>query len=222
MRDAAAARQHRETIGGLWDEMGEHQMRFLVAQGLQPQHRLLDIGCGPLRLGARAIRYLDPRRYFGTDISGDLVMAGYNLELDDALRLKTPPANFAINDNFDFGFLPRPVDMAIAQSVFPHLPLNHLRRCLATLAPKLVPGGRFFVTFFECPTRMDISPPLLQFRAGDPFRSGVQTTDYKDPYHHKVSDLEWAANPGTWSLELLGDWNHPQNQQMAVYVRRPL
>ena len=38
-------------IGGLWDEMGKHQFEFLQSKGLEPQHKLLDIGCGSLRGG---------------------------------------------------------------------------------------------------------------------------------------------------------------------------
>ena len=38
-------------IGGLWDQMGQHQFDFLKKKGLKPQHKLLDIGCGSLRGG---------------------------------------------------------------------------------------------------------------------------------------------------------------------------
>ena len=111
MRDAVAAGKHRDVIGGLWDQMGHHQLRFLVEQGLAPQHRLLDIGCGSLRLGMHAIEYLEPGHYFGTDISGDLIDAGYRIELNDALRSKAPRHHFAVNADFDFGLLSGPVDV---------------------------------------------------------------------------------------------------------------
>jgi hypothetical protein len=55
MRADVAAGQHRELIGGLGELMGDHQLQFLVDQGLKPEHRLLDIGCGSLRLGVKAI-----------------------------------------------------------------------------------------------------------------------------------------------------------------------
>ena len=68
--------RHREAIGGLWDEIGDLQMRFLIAQGMQPGHRLLDVGCGSLRLGSRAVEYLDAQRYFGSDLNEVLIRAG--------------------------------------------------------------------------------------------------------------------------------------------------
>lgn len=212
----AAVRQgaHREVIGGLWHEIGDHQFRYLVAQGMQPDHRLLDIGCGSLRLGARAIAWLKPGHYFGADISAALIEAGREHELDDALRAKAPPGNFAVNGDFDFGFLPGPVDLAIAQSVFTHLPLNHLRRCLATLAPHMAPGGRLFVTYFECPEGEDLHAPRVQPPAG------IVTHDYRDPYHYRVADLAWAVADSPWTFQPIGDWDHPRGQRMAAYLRR--
>lgn len=220
VRDAVVAGRHRDLIGGVWEEMGSRQQQFLVEHGLRPHHRLLDIGCGSLRLGVHAIGYLEQGHYFGTDISGDLIEAGYRSELTDALQAKAPRSQFAVSDDFEFGFLPQPVDVAIAQSVFTHLPLNHLRRCLAKLSNHIVSGGRFFVTFFECPAGKDIQSPIKQSSGDSLFNAGVVTYDYKDPYHYRISDLEWAADPNVWSLEVIGDWGHPRGQQMAAYVRR--
>ena len=55
----AAEGQHRKIIGGLWDEIGQLQFDYLRENGLTPQSRLLDIGCGSLRLGAKAVAYLE-------------------------------------------------------------------------------------------------------------------------------------------------------------------
>src|SRR3979409_2149502 len=60
---------HRAAVGGRWEEIGELQFQFLRTHGLEPQHRLLDIGCGSLRGGVRFVSYLDPGNYFGIDIS---------------------------------------------------------------------------------------------------------------------------------------------------------
>ena len=59
------AGQHREMIGGLWDEMGQLQFDFMCARGLLPEHRLLDLGCGALRGGVHFARYLQPGKYYG-------------------------------------------------------------------------------------------------------------------------------------------------------------
>lgn len=209
--DAIRDGQHRETIGGLWDEMGAHQMAFLIARGMQPSDRLLDVGCGSLRLGVHAIAYLDAGRYFGTDLNPDLIDAGRERELDDAQRLKAPRSQFASDDAFDFGFLPEPMDFAIAQSVFTHLPLNHLRRCLATLRPHMAESGQFLVTYFDCPTERSLFEPMTQPRGG------VVTHDYMDPYHYRLADMAWAAEQTGWRLEPIGDWSHPRNQSIVAF-----
>lgn len=205
---------HRQIIGGLWDEIGDHQMAFLLARGLRRRDRLLDVGCGSLRLGARAIAWLDGGRYYGTDISAALIEAGRERELDEALRAKAPADHFAVNNNFDFSHLSEPVDVAIAQSVFTHLPLNHLRRCLALLAPHVVSGGRFFVTYFDCPEADNLYQPRTQAPAG------VVTHDFQDPYHYRPSDLDWVIDRAPWRLEPIGAWDHPRGQQICAYVRQ--
>lgn len=209
-----AAGNHRQIIGGLWDEIGMLQMQFLLDQGLTPDHRLLDIGCGSLRLGARLIPYLAPRHYFGTDLSRALIDAGREHELDDAGRDRAPIEQFATNEDFDFGFLPEPVDFAMAQSVFTHLPLNHLRRCLANLAPHMRSGGVFYASYFECPPEADYFAPLSHTPGG------IVTSDYCDPYHYRVDDLAWAVGGRDWDLRIIGHWNHPRDQRMAAFVRR--
>lgn len=39
----------REKVGGLWEQLGSLQFEYLVRNGLEPHHFLLDIGCGSLR-----------------------------------------------------------------------------------------------------------------------------------------------------------------------------
>ena len=66
---ALADGRHRDIVGGRWDETGRLQIALLTARGLQPHHHLLDIGAGSLRLGCKAVPYLDPGHYWGTDAS---------------------------------------------------------------------------------------------------------------------------------------------------------
>lgn len=212
LRRTIADGRHREIIGGLWDEIGDHQIAFLIEKGMAPTDRLLDVGCGSLRLGARAIAYLDPGRYYGSDLSEDLIQAGLDNELDDAGRAKAPRSNFGVNDDFDFSFLgATPMDVAIAQSVFTHLPLNHLRRCLAKLAPHVRSGGRFFVTYFECLPGQDLHGPIAQSPGA------IVTHEYRDPYHYRLADLAFAIDEAPWMMEAIGDWGHPRGQRIVCF-----
>src|SRR3954454_18505863 len=68
-----AARRH--TLVGppeVWKEKRAFQIRFLVAQGLEPQTSLVDIGCGTLRGGVPIIEYLDAGGYSGVDVRAEV------------------------------------------------------------------------------------------------------------------------------------------------------
>ena len=217
MAKAAAKGGHRRAVGGLWDEMGALQAEFLKRQGLRPEHRLLDVGAGARRAGRHLVDYLEPGHYFGADLSRALLDAGYDRELTDAQRARLPRRNLVQTADFDFSQISAPIDAALAQSVFTHLPLNHLRRCLHKLAPVMAPGGRFFVTYFECPDDTPVTALVTHpCQSGDP----IVTTDYSDPFHYRADDMAWACRGLDWTFERLGDWGHPRGQLMGLY-RRP-
>src|SRR4051794_25280109 len=132
---------YRGAVGGLWEEIGALQFEFLVAQGLRPEHRLLDIGCGSLRGGVRFVEYLDSGNYYGLDINPSLLRAGRR-ELTKA-GLSERGAHLIVDDAFRFSRFDTSFHYALAVSVFTHIPFNPIMRCLAEVERVLLPGGRF-------------------------------------------------------------------------------
>jgi SAM-dependent methyltransferase len=61
---------------GAWKETAAFQIAFLKEMGLRPHHRVLDIGCGPLRGGFPLIEYLQARGYTGVDIRETAIAEG--------------------------------------------------------------------------------------------------------------------------------------------------
>lgn len=209
-----AAGEHRGTVGGEWDKIGMLQFEYLVAKALQPEHRLLDIGCGCLRGGVRFIRYLAPANYFGVDINQSLLDAGYNVELAQAsLQDRLPRENLVCSGEFEFDKFKTKFDVAIAQSLFTHLPFNHIRHCLTNLAPVMEIGGVFFATFFELPRSSPITASFTH-SPGD-----VTTHGDADPYHYWLSDMFYAAARLPWRIQIGGSWNHPRGQKMLLFTR---
>lgn len=202
--------RHRRRVGGLWDEMGELQLRFLRERGMLPQHRLLDVACGSLRGGVKFVDYLEPGHYYGIDINDSLIEAGYHQELSPAQRERLPRVNLRCTDRFecDFGV---PFDYAMAQSLFTHVSLNHVRLCLYRLGKVMPPGGRFFATYFGAP----VTHPLDGVR---PSKKGLWTE--RNPYFYYEGDLRWAARCTGWQVRFIRDWGHPRGQLMAEF-RRP-
>jgi SAM-dependent methyltransferase len=146
--DEIAEGEHLRFIGGAWPKHGRRQLDFMITHGLKPEHTLLDIGCGCFRAGRHFVDYLEPGHYYGIDANQSLMQVGYDLELGEEQRARLPVGNLRANDRFD-GDFGVPVDFALAQSVFTHVSLNHIRLCLYRTARVVRPGGSLFATFFE-------------------------------------------------------------------------
>jgi SAM-dependent methyltransferase len=212
--DQIQAGIHRKRVGSHWREVGKLQFEFLVSQGLQPEHRLLDVGCGALRGGIHFIRYLEPGHYFGIDLNHSLLKAGIDHEVPRAgLTDRMPPTNLRQTDTFacdDFGVT---FDFMLSVSVFSHLPLNHLRLCLHQLAKVTEPGARYFTTYFEAPDDLPLDERLRR-----PDQKGW-TYSHRDPFHYTRADVEWVAGVGPWTFVHVGDWSHRRGQKMAQFIR---
>ena len=207
--------QHREIIGGMWEELGRLQFEFLLRQGLRPEHRVLDVGAGSLRLGVKLVAFLEPGGYWAVDKNTALLDAGWTLELGPlGLQARQPRAQLVTLDDFQFDRLGQTFDYAIAQSLFTHLSWNRVRRCLARLALAINERGRLFATFFEVPTGSD------RETAATHMPGGVETYSDRDPYHYSLADLREAAGGLPWQVELLGEWGHPRDQRMVVFTRQ--
>jgi cyclopropane fatty-acyl-phospholipid synthase-like methyltransferase len=133
---------HRAFVGQpqRYDVGGASQFALLFLLGLRAHHRLLDFGCGSLRLGRLAIPYLDPDGYLGVEPDLALVEAGFAEELgQDARTLKRPRFGHGADfrgDVFDTSF-----DFIIAQSVFSHMGQDAMYTALRSFSRCLEPGG---------------------------------------------------------------------------------
>src|SRR5262245_59538050 len=79
--------------GNLYDGYGvsgEGFFRKLINLGLKPDDICVDYGCGTLRLGIHAIKYLKPGGYWGMDIVNDFLKEGRKLVGDRLWQEKRP------------------------------------------------------------------------------------------------------------------------------------
>jgi SAM-dependent methyltransferase len=206
MRRRIANAGHRRVIGGLWEELGTLQREFLISQGLEPHHLVLDIGCGSLRAGLPLTRFLEPSGYYGIDISESLIETGYQQEIVTAgLVDRLPRDHLHVTDAFaaPFGVW---FDFGIAQSLFSHLSLNYFSNCLAALAGTFKTGGVIYATFFEGEGEQVERP------------DGIITRSTREPFHFPKAEI-LAMATSDWTLEWVGDWGHPRGQIM-VRARR--
>jgi SAM-dependent methyltransferase len=201
---------YRWKVGGLWNEVGQLQFDYLVSQGLRPEHKMLDVGCGSMRGGRHFVEYLAPGNYYGLDIDTALLRAGQR-ELAKA-GVADRGAHLLADDAFRFGRFGETFDYAWALSVFTHLPFNAIVRCLGEVERVLKPGGRFYASFYENPgPRLNVEPHQ------EP--QAFATTVDADPFYYDPDIFRWAVEGSSLGFELIGGWEHPRNQQMMVFSK---
>ena len=195
----------------LWEQLGRLQFDFLVDQGLQPQHYLLDVGCGPLRAGVHFIRYLEPGHYYGVERDAEVLGAGRDVELPLQGLTERRPV-LTVMEDFRFDRLGQTFDFALAQSVFTHLPVNKIIRCLVNMERVLVPGGKFFATIYLNEQGK---------RHLDPIEQAPGTVSYMDrnPFHYDFGTFGWMCDGTSLRPEYLGEWSSPRNQKMLVFTK---
>jgi len=195
-----AKMDYRRYVGGMWEEIGKLQFDFLLSKGLQPNSYLLDIACGSLRLGTKAIPYLECSHYLGIEKESSLVKAGLEKELEPQIRKEKQP-NLVISNSFEFERLGQKANFAIAQSLFTHLPPNLINLCFKNLYPWLEDGGIFYATFFE--TKRKIKNP--------------KKPDDQGYFAYTQDEMVDFGNTNGFTSNYIGNWNHPRNQVIVEY-----
>lgn len=202
-------KKHRQVIGGLWNELGQLQLEFLITRGLQPYHKLLDLGCGCLRGGVKFINYLEQGNYIGIDINESLLIAG-NLEIENSDltgKLPTLLRSEVFASDLEIG----EVDFAISISLFTHLPISYVQEALLSIKSMLNKNGAYFATFFVADNINHQFAPIKQ-SPGD-----IITYAHKDPYHVNIEHINFISRQVGLNCTYIGDWNHPRNQKMFMF-----
>jgi SAM-dependent methyltransferase len=171
---------------------------LLTALGLREHHRLLDIGCGSLRVGRVLIPYLGRGNYVGIEPNPRALAAGVRLHLgESALELKAPTL-IASDDPEAVPGAP-PFDFAFAQSIFSHTGPDLLAGWLAGVSPRLVETGVLVASYVP---------------GADSAAPGWE------PLYVTYSE-RWLGELATEAgLELTPiDWRHPGGQRWALFSK---
>lgn len=132
---------------GFWHQLQRYQLQLLQANGLKPQHTLLDIGCGPLQGGIAFIKYLEPNAYTGIDIAQDRIAAAQTQIARHRLADKKPrvvaSSSFGRDelgsDTFDFFW---------ASQILYYFNDDAMHQLLDTVRQRMRPGGKFLGDVF--------------------------------------------------------------------------
>jgi SAM-dependent methyltransferase len=140
-----AATRRADLVGlpDVSDQQSQFQFQFLKAHGLSPEHRVVDLGCGILRVGVPLIEYLEDGHYIGIEKDAKILKAGRKELAKAGLGYKHPqlilaghPDEISIETSFD---------VAWAYQVFFHLPDEIADAYLGFVSRNLAAGGVFYV-----------------------------------------------------------------------------
>ncbi|MDH3229145.1 MAG: class I SAM-dependent methyltransferase [Alphaproteobacteria bacterium] len=130
-----------------YDFMGATQFRLLAAFGLREHHKVLDVGCGSLRVGRLLIPFLNTGCYFGIEPNAWLIEEAKKNEVGhDLFSVKEP--SFDHNSDFEIPFDVK-FDYIIAQSIFSHTGTKLFERAIERLSKNLNDNGLIFATFVD-------------------------------------------------------------------------
>jgi SAM-dependent methyltransferase len=131
---------HHLQYGRPW-AIGRYIFEFLVEAGCRPGHRVLDFGCGALRLGIHAIRYLDAGNYFGVDSHLRSLEAAVTYELPlHGLEDKRPRLLWDGDYNLDYFGVQ--FDWVVDFSTTVRIRKRDVPRAFTAIAGVLHPDGR--------------------------------------------------------------------------------
>jgi len=131
-----------------YDLISAMVFNLLTSAGLRQHHRLLDVGCGSLRVGRLLIPYLNAGNYVGVEPNEWLVKDGILNELGrDLIKIKRPRFSYKTSlEEFNESL---ELDFAVAQSIFSHTSAQLTKDWLAQISKHLKDSGAFFATFIQ-------------------------------------------------------------------------
>lgn len=196
-----------------WDSVGELQIAFLRREGLRPEHKLLDVGCGTFRGGRHIIEHLEPGNYYGFDKKGSAIGWGKEHVLKELVEEKEPRLFVLRMDD-------RPVDLAQMLEfaefdlVWMHAFLDHIgpRKALSALrdvGSVLANDGCIFATSFIACKGKQVEERGYK----------IKTYSYREPWHYTMKFLENVARRAGLCMDGCPGYAHPLGLTMLKLVK---
>ncbi len=147
-----------------YDRLSRVKLKLLIDLGLEPENRVLDVGCGTGMLAAALHEFLSEHgRYVGTDISPEAIAFC-------RARFGRPNFSFHVGEMTKLPALSQFFDYIVFFSVFTHTYPNETALLLRQASRLLANGGIIFADVFTAPLldeysgdrgAMEINPDYL-------------------------------------------------------------
>lgn len=130
-----------------FDQAGREQLIALLGEGMNPESKVIEFGCGCLRIAYWLVRFLDARRYHGIEPARRRVEYGLAyLFASDEVEIKQP--RFDFNATFDSSVFGERFDFFLARSIWTHAAKPQIEAMLDSFLRDSVDGGVFLTSYF--------------------------------------------------------------------------
>ena len=129
-----------------FEQAGREQLIALLGEGLNPESKILDFGCGCLRTAYWLIRFLDSGCYHGIEPERQRVEYGLNyLFTPQELALKEP--RFDFNSRFDSSVFGARFDFFLARSIWTQASKMQIEVTLDSFVRDSISSGVFLTSY---------------------------------------------------------------------------
>lgn len=131
----------KEGERGLYDlRFAQNHLDLLIEQGLKPQCKLFDFGCGYGRSAVPLLKYLEPGNYIGVDLSAERIRIAKEYVAHEGLSDRAP--TFIASLDNSMAYLPdASIDFAFSKAVMVHVPVHEIAIILKSMRRVMKPGG---------------------------------------------------------------------------------
>ena len=175
---------------------------FVELAGLQPDDRVLDVGCGLGRVAGPLTRYLSSGSYEGFDVVPAVVEwcesnlsplhPGFRFQLANIYSSSYNPDGQSSGQEYRFPFEDNEFDFVFLTSVFTHMLEDETAQYTREIARVLRPTGRVFATFFivDEPSKELIAQGRTSVCLDKPLGSAI-VADLDEPHAAVGYSPEW-------------------------------
>jgi hypothetical protein len=179
-----------------FDRSGREQLIILLMNGLRPDSRVMDLGCGVLRGGYWLIHFLDAGCYHGIEPHAERLAVGTQVILEsETLRLKQP--SFDSNTTFDTAPFGKEFDFFLAYSIWTHAPKHQIEVMLESFLRNSRDDAAFLASFLPARRNADDY-------TGDTWLGTSHDSDVRGCIQHSFSWIRNACRRRNLRVQMLG------------------
>lgn len=182
---------------------GREQLIYLLTAGLNPDSKVVDLGCGVLRGGYWLIHFLDAGCYCGIEPHRERLEMGINTILEPELLAAKRP-RFDTNPYFDTSVFGDKFDFFLAYSVWTHASNLQIQAMLDSFLRDAKDAGLFLTSYLPA----SWTHPDYQ---GDKWHGTSHESDVPGCIHHSLRWIRAECDRrGLITRELGQDRTHGQ------------